>query len=269
MEGRSSFYLYLTSNVNYEQFPKNCASAFTNLIRPVIPLTSEYEVSLANIIFPRKIIRIKKEDSNIKIGFTVYYHRPAEKQYHTSYELTYTPQNDIVAQDIYDLIKCLDEDVKRFLRKYNIITKEQEFIFRYRKSDTVVSYKPLIIEPKVNLIPSYSINFSKKLSKLLGYRHGNFVKSPEIIYDIESIFVYSDIVEASSIGSQSVHLLDVLPGDSVYCKNTVLTSYKRVTSRIIESISIKLNDQHGNQILFDDDVTTTIILHFRKLTDNI
>ena len=174
-------------------------------------------MSLAKIIFLKRIIRIKKGDRNIKISFSVSYYKTSGKGYHSSYDLVYTPQKDIVAKDIYTLIKYLDDDLRDFLRKYNIISKEQDYIFKFGKKDSIVTYKPLTIIPKNNLIADYTQLFSRKLSKLLGYEGGDFVKSPELIYELESIYVYSDIVEASCLGNQSVHLLDLLPGDNVYC----------------------------------------------------
>ena len=77
--------------------------------------------------------------------------------------------------------------------------------------------------------------------------------------------VYTDIIEPSYFGEQTVHLLDVIPLQNVFSKNGTLTMYKRVNRRILDSISIKITDENGVSIPFTDRVQVLIVLHFRRV----
>ena len=56
---RDSFYTYLNSKFNKDEFPNNKGTAFTNLLKPSLAHANKYEVGLVNIMFNPNFYVIK------------------------------------------------------------------------------------------------------------------------------------------------------------------------------------------------------------------
>ena len=76
--------------------------------------------------------------------------------------------------------------------------------------------------------------------------------------------VYADIINPSYIGSQSAHLLDIIPTSALYSKTGILSTYKTVSTQCIGSISLRLTDQDGQSIPFPEQASVLAIIHFRR-----
>ena len=88
-------------------------------------------------------------------------------------------------------------------------------------------------------------------------------KLPDSVPSI--IYVYTDIVEPSYLGAQSVSLLDIIPRREIYSKNSTFSTFKHVSKCTIDSISTTLSDELGNPVPFAPDVNVTMVLHFKKV----
>lgn len=86
---------------------------------------------------------------------------------------------------------------------------------------------------------------------------------------IQALYIYTDIVEYQVVGDTLAPLLAYVdveksPGERVghICRPLV---YLPVNKSLIDSIGIRICDEHGNEINFPDDVENVVVrLHFRK-----
>ena len=79
-----------------------------------------------------------------------------------------------------------------------------------------------------------------------------------------------DLIEAVSssfMGGQQVNLLDVFPLKQSYAKTTNFTMYKNVSISSLDSISIKITDQNGEDPKLKDDVNVVLVIHFKRVFD--
>lgn len=79
------------------------------------------------------------------------------------------------------------------------------------------------------------------------------------------MYVYSDIVSPTRFGNKLVNILDVLPlpGDTT-SKGVNPVAYKPLAFSTIQSIAIKVTNQRGRPINFEDaDHSVTCVLHIR------
>ena len=267
---RENFYVYLTSNGNQVQYTENESSSFTNIIRPSLNLDDEFEVALVNILFKNDIIAVHKHDIDyhctVEVKFTDEHGTVV-----SGYSVKYTPQIDFIANNLDDLINIFDKDLITFLGYNKVIeSSTTDYIFRYSKFDNCTFQKKIKVifpDKRTDLKAHVKAHYGRKLKKLLGLTDGNnnLDTIPQFPNPIEIIYVYSDIVEPSVMGNQSVHLLDIIPINNIYSKTGTLTTYKRVNQKIVDTISLKLTDQNGGSLNFAKDVNVTGILHFRRI----
>lgn len=82
------------------------------------------------------------------------------------------------------------------------------------------------------------------------------------------LYVYTDIIESRRIGSKTARCLKVFAADANVhgTKRFSNIEYVNVSSSYIPSISIKLADQTGAIIKFNNSIVPTmVILHFKKV----
>ena len=113
-------------------------------------------------------------------------------------------------------------------------------------------------------------DFSPKFGELIGYLAPgpspliSHMGPPRLPNDNDIIHVYCDIVTPSMVGKQCVHMLDIIPSRGVYTKTSVMNMYKQVGPRRIESITIRMTNQKGDDIPFSPHVDVFAALHFRQ-----
>ena len=78
------------------------------------------------------------------------------------------------------------------------------------------------------------------------------------------LYVYSDIISPTRFGNQIVNILDAipLPHDST-SKGVNPIMYKPLTASNIQSVAIKITNQNGRPIYFEDGHSVTCVLHIR------
>ena len=110
---RDSFYIYMNSAFNINEYPENLATSFTNLLKPTLTHACDYEVGLVNIIFQPDYLIIQKNDKKFSIDFQ--FSGETKAGYPFIFSTYYTPQTDISASDIETLIKHINADIYSFL----------------------------------------------------------------------------------------------------------------------------------------------------------
>ena len=267
METRQSFYVYLNSNEDIFNVNLKNPTNFTNSIKPCLCLSDDYEVGLVNIMFKSDFIQIKKGDVNYTIILRVKFPNVSEKNKYKLKDFTirYTPQHDIISSDISDLITKFNRDLLSFLISGKFIDKNHKDIFSFSKNDTFTTSN---FDVKLVNFQKYehsiTITSALKVYNLIGKTKTGSIQ-PRLPREIHTINIYSDIVEPSYIGRQSVHILDLIPMKDIYSKTGTLTTYKPVNITSLDNISFKLTDQMGEDLPFSENVVVTAILHFRQI----
>ena len=123
----------------------------------------------------------------------------------------------------------------------------------------------------------YTIHFSEPLSSMLGIGSGKVVCTStmtrgvmpvDLTRGIDSLYVYSDIVQTKLVGDVSVPLLTVVPfgskhGEMVF-KEYSTPVYSDLSKNIFSAIEVYLMDGAGRKIPFEFG-KVTLLLHFKKL----
>lgn len=268
MDTRDSVFVYLSSSFNKTQFPSNTPNGFTNLIKPTLSLDSTYDVALENIIFEPKINTIKAYDERyiveIKISFV------HENGGLSGGRVRYIPMIDLKADNIYQLVQFLNNDLIHFLKRQRMISQKQKHVFRLRPFSTLVEFEELTFDEKYRKVV-VTWTLSKGYADIMGVNERTFVNKPVIVdppkfpKQLNSIYVYTDIVEPTYMGDQTVHMLDIIPMNHMLYKKGNLTLFKRVSKSLIDDISIKITDEQGHPVSFTEDVCINIVLHFKRV----
>lgn len=261
------FFVYMRSSENYEEFPNNSATGFTNLIRPPLILDDEYEIALHSYYYRPSYYSIKAYDKSFFINFNV---ECINKDGGTLnwFSYKYSPRRNIIGTSIPDAINLLNADLKQELIINQVIDESNEPILTYNTVENIVQMRQL--KPlKSSEYKDYKIvyTFSDKMGILLGVgenetENPTFLKQPQLA-NVDLLMVYSDIIAPSSIGDQRVNILDIIPSTNIIAKNTVGSIFKTIQKRVVSEISIKITNGLNQPINFTTDVDMFIVLHFR------
>ena len=262
------FYTYLSSKESIAEYADNTAASFTNkLARPIV-LNGDYSVAVQNVIFNPMFYRLKMFDKHFSIKFKVKYFDDNNVKRHTA-TFEYFPSVNMQADRADVLIEILNNDMVQFMRRNRIIDPEQNTVINLRPYSSAITFTP-IERPPESFYEKHVIrwSFSEKMGKFLGIteltsHQPKGIYRPVLPNRPDFLYIYSDIVEPSFIGSQSTHLMDILPVGDVYKKTNALNMYKKVNKNVIDSVSITIRDEEGNEAAFHHDVNMLIILHFK------
>ena len=81
--------------------------------------------------------------------------------------------------------------------------------------------------------------------------------------DIQCALIYTDLVNPSRYAGKNVNILDGFSLSGGLTKGVHPTIYKSLKSKVIDSISIKITDQKGRPIYFEEGYPVTCLLHIR------
>ena len=267
---KEDFYVYLDSETNTDQFTTNSPNQFTNVVKPPLILPGQYDVALENIIFKKNIFAIKAGDKRYRIILSIItYDEDGTILGWT--DLEYYPLVDIPGDNIKQLVRNINRDFMNLLKKKNIIKNRHDDIFTIHNSNSPITFKKIIpVRTGSKGTTKVSWTVSPYMCKSLGITKGDFNEYPILTTptppsSLDYVNVYCDIIQPSYYGGQRVHLLDIVPMNSVYSKTGTLTMYKRVSSTHIDNISIKLTNQSGENLLFGNDVKVLLVLHFKRV----
>ena len=233
-------------------------------------LDSTYDVALDNIIFDPNIYTARKNDERYSVKIQINF--KDEYGYLGEFSTIYYPTENVKVENTQQLIQYLNNDLMNFLKKNKMIMKTQKYIFRPILFSAFVQFQELILTAKYRKMKDLSVKWevSEDFARVMGISELTFVKKPKISEPsrfpkkISCIHVYTDIIEPTYLGEQSVHLLDIIPMQHMMSKRGTLTLFKRVNKTVIDDISIRLTDQEGNAIPFADDVSVSLVLHFKR-----
>ena len=271
---KKSEVIYLTSNGSLDLYPHNNACNFTNNISPHISLDNnkEYEVGLASILFPNRFYAILRDDDTYKLTFTSTINGHEHRYQYTSSE-------NILAGDMSLILKTLNHDIYKklavYLGNYNIDT--------FIKFKTLFSWNGnnVVLQRTTGQKLTLAIQFSHNMGRVLGFRSDvqytfhDANKSLEGIVStlpaspvrgLDYVYIYTDIVQPTHFGGQLLNILDCFVFDGNHNKGLNNLIYRPLNNTIITGVSIKLTDQNGTPIYFENGSTVTCILHLREVS---
>ena len=217
MDVTEDFYIHLVSKFNKVEYPENSSSGFTNILNPCLNLKAKFKVGLENIIFKPDLYLVEKNNDKYSIFLGVEF-LDETGGVQSGYNVHYRPEENIYADNIFQLIQHLNNDLETFLTRQKVITPNTNFIFRLRHFSTFVEYKPLsILKPENYVNHRITWTFGSSLMKILGLRSSSYTDKiifslkPEFPKMMECLYIYTDIITPTSFGGEDVHLFDIIP----------------------------------------------------------
>lgn len=235
------FYIYLPSNTDF--LPENKAAKYTTKLAKDMSLGDGWECALKEIHYPKSWKTLTKQESR----FMIFY-----KNDNSYRELRMTPGYYTTEDEV---IAALNKVVK----SYNILVEKS------------TSMEVIVL----NIPKHLSLHFTEPLSSMLGLGHGELFCnnlrlgefSINLTRGIDSIYVYTDIVQTKLVGNADVPLLSVVPLSGsfgeMYFKEYVTPVYTPISKTTFSTIEIYITDSAGREIPFTSG-KVTVLLHFRK-----
>lgn len=132
-----------------------------------------------------------------------------------------------------------------------------------------------IFKQKLVIESSYTIRFPDNINYVLGFENTELKpgkhEAEHYPHVMDSMFVYSDIVHHTIVGSSKSQLLRIIPfrGSERNAYESYNMMYVGVMASCIKQISIEIRTDTGKLFPFPDNAKCNIILHFRKSINNI
>ena len=293
------FYLTLPSNSSMDYFPDNTLTNFTTKLHKEISLQDDWEMGLAEIIFPKKMFNVDKEQSvtviryarNMNPGsYTNYATKSAVKAgyYANIDELVYEVNNAMRTKKhpLHFYAKEIDEQVRKTSREMSsIIGKlDKNENITYDDDDVeaypIFSFKQFEQKVRIELLPYSEIVLSDDLNQILGFPTGfrlhnltnirKFVESPVDI-NVESnrqtFYIYCDIMECVPVGDTLAPLLRTIDVDgmrgAMIHRNFDQPRYLPIQKKNFDTIQIDIRDGLGRPIPFVGDAVIVTVHHRR------
>jgi len=282
-------YIYITSLASSDLYPNNTSSAFVNAIKPLhLDPSLEYEIGLANILYPRNIYAITPDDPTSQAVITARVIRSEFNEDYTYDFYRYKPSKKILNGDINYVIETINNHIIGDIR-----TELKDSIRTYFPRERIITWDKTLSRvallynegecPPDQLFCRFTIKFGTKLAEILGFLPDTeyiLFSSPQIrqpstgksVYlapyppkkdsGIDYVIVYCDQVAPTRFGSQMVNVLDAFTLDE-YRGGKHRIIYKPLLSTSIDEIAVKMLDQNGRKIYFEDNHSVTMVVHIR------
>ena len=263
----------------------------------------EYEIGLSNILFPKYFYCIRRGDPNCSITFYGRIKQSDFNDYDYNLYTYLPERNMISnfsEKNIISITRGINNQVMRELQV--ILGASYKDFFPYRRiiyydSDLErVVVNEFIVSPKDDLVyTDIVIKFAPHIAFILGFdpdfRYTVFFQkfgeeapvSPEPSDTVnikpiqliaphvpradsgnDYLYVYSDIISPTRFGNQILNILDAIPlNHDGTSKGVNPIMYKPVAFSHIQSIAIKITNQNGKPIYFEDGHSVTCVLHIR------
>ncbi len=244
----SHFYLTLPSNASLDVFPNNKTTGYHVKLPKTIDLNGMWEVGLYSISYPYTWYTLSKAN---------HIHVITEAEMSKSISVNYGYYNTME-----DLIEAVKDAIK--------IKLETKYV------GVKLSYNARTEKVTVHLRNKHKFALVGRMSQLLGFG-GEEIKltktteSPYIadLFNVETIYLYCDIVEPQIVGDANVRLLKSIPvhgksGD-IISKTSANIQYVPVRTKSFESVEILLRNDAGKPVPFERG-KVVVTLHFRQLT---
>jgi hypothetical protein len=246
------FYLTLPSDSSGNIFPDNTTACFKTKLSDRIELEGQYEVGLAQLIYPRSWYNFNNKDRSLSITYQPNYNQDEGK---------HMPEMSVVFVS------------GQFANEKTMAMVLTDWI---QLTNVILAWDPWERKMKLTIIRDEGVfNMSRALADMLGfdsagpYRKGIFPanRTFDINANLRMIYVYSDIVSYSSVGDTKVPLLRVIDTQGSYGQmvSTTFTHphYVPLARNDLETIDIHINQELGRSVPFEFG-KAVVTLHFRR-----
>ena len=296
----SDFYIRLISDSSKDFFPQNVISEFTTKLAKEQILNGQWEVALCNIFYHRTWVNIASEEDGKCALFL--WQTQEDKG-----EITHVKRLSIeshLAPGCYATPEALISAIYaqyRFLRKWNAGSGDTHEFFSLSEVLDIshdVSTNKLSFAIKENPYSCHgvSLSFSPRLLDLMGHvehieknretvrvmsidvalngtlpQRKRLERSTNLNAGIYNLFVYSSLVQNTSVGDTQAPLLRIVPvrGDvGQYLYETFDDrQYIPLQSNAFNAIDILIGDRFGSRIKFNHGSAPVIlVLHFKRVS---
>jgi hypothetical protein len=168
------------------------------------------------------------------------------------------------------------ENIVKSLKLGSIALKSVDEVVRYL-NDKFGKYAKISLsaDNKLNFKSDYIILFHENLKYLLGFLNDRLeigineaAFKPHVLYNMDSMFVYCDIVKHLTVGSSKTQLLRIVPfrGGEKNAHESYNLMYVDVQSSYIKQISIQIRTDTGQLFPFPSNAKCNVVLHFKRKT---
>lgn len=250
MSDEGTFYLTLPSNSSMKHFPDNNASHFHTKLPRSFHLNSDYEVGLAEIMFPNSYLNISEGECTLDFrteADTALQHAVVEGGLYNSPVVLINTLNSMVR-------KKLGEKAKGIKFRYNIPSKRALVVM------STVGAIVGLSEPLRNIL-----NMEKQFYR--GVRNVASKGAMDLNREHEAVYVYCDVVEERAVGDAMVPLLRTIPTvgrqDPVIHQIYEKPHFVRLSKHSFETVEILLTRDTGKELSFCQG-KCVVTLEFRR-----
>ena len=270
------FYLTLPSNSSQQYFPENTMTEFTTKLSSSIELTNEWEVGLAEIMFPRSWYTIPKKGLTIEVdcprcdsALVLYNNKHESLNFTTKIQIKggYYNTMDELIQELNDA------SVRAFAYTRDFSDgpiRPPVFEYKYTAKRTCVTLQvgmtlefPPELETILGLDPSQNplSNITNDTLRI----GGNY--SSDLQAGIHALYIYCDLLQFTHVGDIKAPLLRVVYSGGEM--NDVVTRYYErpryipLQKKNFDCVQIIIRDDLGEKIQFENG-KVLLTLHFRR-----
>lgn len=285
-----------------DYFPDNTLTNFTTKLHNEISLKDEWEMGLAEIIFPKRLLNVDENQhvtlirylssqqpstpsSTECLNFMVKY--PVKAKYYANveelaYELNNAmrgikdPANVVVADDVGEKIF----DTLRYMLQNGLFTGGKNDSQLASTELPTFSYSQYEKKVRVELPPFTEIILSADLRQIMGFnlkeRICNLTDVKKVCESAEEIrldpnrqtfFIYCDVLENVPVGDTVAPLLRTIDVEgergTMIHRNFEQPRYLPIQKKNFDSVQIDIRDGLGRPIPFEGD-TLIVTLHLRR-----
>lgn len=278
------FYLTLPSNSSQEFFPDNTLTEFTTKLPSTIELTNEWEVGLAEIMFPRSWYTVPKDGVIIKVDY-----RECDIQWRKEMHTKFRKGIDLNEIDIDTNLEIklnggFYKSMEELTHELNLATMGA---FHSRPETDKITppafyYKTITRRMFINVPVGMNIEFPPVLESILGLSSSQNPMcnktetnlsirgdlSCNLQAGIHALYVYCDLLQFTHVGNIKAPLLRAV--DSGGEDGEVVTRYYErpryipIQKKSFDTIQIIIRDDLGEKILFESG-KVLLTLHFRRV----
>lgn len=273
------FYLVLPSNSSHSYYPNNTLTDYTTKLASTIELTNDWEVGLAEIMFPRNWFTIPKEGVYFEVDIILDKAKPFDFSDGDSEE--FAERLSVPTVKVYlnggffhsmeEFVMELNHAGQRAFVKYPDLTFGPPLFY----------YKAISRRIYVDLFAGMSVTFQPILECILGLGPDqnplknlslqNVNKRCELSSDLQAgihaLYVYCDLLQHTYVGDIKAPLLRVV-NSGVEAGDVITRYYERpryvpLQKKSFDSIQIIIRDDLGEKIQFENG-KVLLTLHFRR-----
>lgn len=285
-----SHHIYVTSIADGEIYP-NSSTSFTNNIQTLtLDKDVEYEVGLLNVLLPRRYYIVKPGEPECSIHLECGIRQTPDSEAIERRTLSKAINDNILYNATGYLLMCVNGIITTLIKEmvdgynYHLLAYSREVLAFSSANDHLTLFCYNGYHPQVVFI---KVSFDARLAQVLGFvpNLGYVVfsslgthekqKNPVLVPlhghapllrngDVQCVLIYTDLVNPSRYAGKNVNILDAFSLSGGLTKGVHPTIYKSLKSKVIDSISIKLTDQKGRPMHFEEGYPVTCLLHIRS-----